>query len=73
MRFWVFAVAAIVSLPHHFITIDLGVLLEDEVQGQTDSKDEIITSVALVIMIIVTCAGVRYIAKLVNAVKPHIV
>jgi len=73
MRFWVFAVAAIVSLPRHFITVYLGVLLEDEAQGQNDSKDKIITYVVLAITIVVTYAAVRYIGKLVNAVKPQIV
>ncbi len=33
MKFWVFLLSAIVSLPRHFITVYIGVTLDDEVKG----------------------------------------
>ncbi len=34
MKFWVFILSAIVSLPRHFATVYIGVALEDETSGQ---------------------------------------
>ncbi|KLO10021.1 hypothetical protein SCHPADRAFT_833146, partial [Schizopora paradoxa] len=73
MRFWVFVVAAIASLPRHFVTVYLGVLLEDEAKGSNDKKDKIITYAALIVTIIITYFAVCYIGKLVNDVKPQII
>ncbi|KAK0447378.1 uncharacterized protein EV420DRAFT_1568434 [Desarmillaria tabescens] len=69
----VFCIAAILSLPKQFITVYLGVILEQSSTGTTDTKSRIISDVVLVITFLITIAAMWYIYHQMNKVKPEVI
>jgi len=74
MKFWVFLVSAIVSLPRHFITVYIGVTLNDEAKDVTSTtKEKIITYIVLAATIVVSVVALRYVNKLTQNVKDDVI
>ncbi|KAF5346208.1 hypothetical protein D9756_011139 [Leucocoprinus leucothites] len=69
----VFSIAAILSMPKQFITVYLGVLLEQSAEGVTDKKSRIISDVVLAITVLITVAAMWYILREMNRVKPTVI
>ncbi|KLO06843.1 hypothetical protein SCHPADRAFT_945770 [Schizopora paradoxa] len=73
MSFWVFSVAAVVSLPKHFVTVYIGSVLEQEGTGGQDTKNRIITYSVFAITTVVTILAFHYLGKKIDAVKHDVV
>ncbi|KAL0948375.1 hypothetical protein HGRIS_010957 [Hohenbuehelia grisea] len=73
MGIFVFSLAAILSMPKQFITVYLGVILEQSESGTTDKKSQIISRVVLAITVLITVAAMWYILRQMNKVKPEII
>ncbi|KAI3611440.1 cytoplasm protein [Moniliophthora roreri] len=83
----VFSLAAILSMPKQFITVYLGVLLEQSADdpnqpqgsgGQTTDtsdhkKDQLISKIVLAITFLITVAAMWYILRQMNKVKPEVI
>ncbi|KAK0473594.1 hypothetical protein IW261DRAFT_1306799, partial [Armillaria novae-zelandiae] len=69
----VFCIAAILSLPKQFVTVYLGVILEQSATGDTDKKSKIISGAVLALTIVITVAAMKYILKQMNKVKPAVI
>ncbi|KAF5375564.1 hypothetical protein D9615_009175 [Tricholomella constricta] len=69
----VFSIAAILSMPKQFITVYLGVILEQSSTGVKDQKSAIITDVVLAITFIITVVAMWYIFRQMNKVKEEII
>ncbi|KAJ7501073.1 hypothetical protein B0H11DRAFT_2224910 [Mycena galericulata] len=68
MKFWIFLVAAVVSLPKHLVMVYIGVAL-----NSNSSKSRTIPSIFLAITIIITILAMRYIRILREKAKPGVV
>ncbi|KAJ7720657.1 hypothetical protein DFH07DRAFT_1008481 [Mycena maculata] len=68
MPFWVFLVAAIVSLPKQLVTVYIGVAL-----NSNSSESEKIQKIVLVITILITVLAMAYLRRLREAAKPAVV
>lgn len=73
MGVFVFALAALLSLPKQLVTVFIGVILEQSGTGTTSSTDRIVSDVVLVVTIAITIAAGYYIYVLINRVKPSII
>ncbi|KAG6872127.1 hypothetical protein C0995_012705 [Termitomyces sp. Mi166 len=73
MGIFVFSLAAILSMPKQFITVYLGVLLQQSATGSTDTKSRIISDVVLAITILITFLAMWYIYHMMNKVKPQVI
>jgi len=73
MSVWTFALAAFFSLPKQFLTVYLGVALEDSDTGHSSTKDTIIQDVVIGITVVVTAAAMWYIYHLMNLAKPKVI
>ncbi|EKM57848.1 uncharacterized protein PHACADRAFT_89628 [Phanerochaete carnosa HHB-10118-sp] len=73
MSIWTFMLAAFLTLPKQFITVYLGVALEDSEDGQSSTKDNIIKYVVIAFTTIVTFVAMWYIYKLMAKVKPEVI
>ncbi|EKM77274.1 hypothetical protein AGABI1DRAFT_130686 [Agaricus bisporus var. burnettii JB137-S8] len=69
----VFSIAAILSLPKQFITVYLGVLLEQSADGTETSTSRVISGVVLGITTLITFVAMWYIYHLMNKVKPEVI
>ncbi|KAF9560438.1 hypothetical protein CPC08DRAFT_690092 [Agrocybe pediades] len=69
----VFSIAAILSMPKQFITVYLGVILENSGTGTEDKKSRIISDTVLAITFLVTVAAMWYILRQMNKVKPQVI
>ncbi|KXN80895.1 Golgi apparatus membrane protein TVP38 [Leucoagaricus sp. SymC.cos] len=69
----VFSIAAILSMPKQFITVYLGVILEQSADGTQDTKSRIISDVVLAITILITALAMWYILREMNKVKPDVI
>ncbi|GLB42916.1 putative SNARE associated Golgi protein [Lyophyllum shimeji] len=69
----VFSLAAILSMPKQFITVYLGVILEQSSTGVKDRKSTIISDVVLAITFIITLVAMWYIYRQMNKVKPEVI
>ncbi|KAF9467631.1 hypothetical protein BDZ94DRAFT_1248593 [Collybia nuda] len=69
----VFSIAAILSMPKQFITVYLGVILEQSNSGVQDTKSRIISDVVIAVTIIITVVAMWYIFRQMNKVKPEII
>lgn len=69
----VFSIAALLSMPKQFITVYLGVILEQSSTGQQDTKSRIISDVVLTITILITFVAMWYILHQMNLVKPEVI
>ena len=68
-----FSIAAILSLPKQFITVYLGVALEQSEDGQSSTSDTIIKDVVLGVTTVITIGAMWYIYHRMNKVKPQVI
>ncbi|KAI0350431.1 hypothetical protein OH77DRAFT_1413055 [Trametes cingulata] len=73
MGIWTFSIAAILSLPKQFITVYLGVALEQSEDGSSSTRDTIIKDVVLGTTTIITIGAMWYIYHKMNQAKPHVI
>ncbi|KLO10015.1 hypothetical protein SCHPADRAFT_833128 [Schizopora paradoxa] len=74
LKFWIFLLSAIISLPRHFVTVVIGVTLGDEAKhGSNRTKEKIITYVVLAVTIVVSILALRYINKLADGVRADVI
>ncbi|KAI0819566.1 snare associated Golgi protein-domain-containing protein [Trametes gibbosa] len=73
MSIWTFSIAAILSLPKQFITVYLGVALEQSEDGQSSTRDTIIKDVVLGATTLITIGAMWYIYHKMNQAKPHVI
>ncbi|KAI0636350.1 hypothetical protein C8Q77DRAFT_1051643 [Trametes polyzona] len=73
MGIWTFSIAAILSLPKQFITVYLGVALEQSEDGKSSTRDTIIKDVVLGATTIITIGAMWYIYHKMNQAKPHVI
>ena len=73
MSVWVFSVACILSMPKQFVTVYLGVILEQSGTSTQTSKNKIISDVVLVITLIITALAMWYLMSLMKKVKPDVI
>ncbi|KAI0691842.1 hypothetical protein C8T65DRAFT_587088, partial [Cerioporus squamosus] len=68
-----FSIAAILSLPKQFITVYLGVALEQSEDGTSSTSDTIIKDVVLGVTTLITIGAMWYIYHQMNKVKPQVI
>ncbi|TFY50260.1 hypothetical protein EVJ58_g11121, partial [Rhodofomes roseus] len=73
MSIWTFIVAAILSLPKQFITVYLGVALEQSDKSGSSTRDTIVKDVVVGITVIITFVAMWYIYNLMNKAKPEVI
>jgi len=73
MNIFVFSLAAILSLPKQFITVYLGVILEQSGTGTQTSQSRIISDVVLSVTILITFVAMWYIFHRMDKVKPQVI
>ncbi|KAI0951488.1 hypothetical protein AcW1_008522 [Taiwanofungus camphoratus] len=73
MGVWTFCAAAFLSLPKQFITVYLGVALEQSDNGGGSRADNIVKDVGIVLTTIITFAAMWYIYSKMNKIKPQII
>ncbi|KAJ3901721.1 hypothetical protein F5879DRAFT_307221 [Lentinula edodes] len=72
MKFYIFLAAAVLSLPKQLVTVYIGVLMADSVDG-TDKKDRIASILVSVVSFIVTSIALRIIRQETNKIKPQVI
>ncbi|KAJ7736724.1 hypothetical protein DFH07DRAFT_842599 [Mycena maculata] len=73
MGIFTFSIAAILSLPKQFITVYLGVILEQSGEGTTTTKSRIISDSVLALTFLVTLLAMWYIFHQMSLVKPAVI
>ncbi|KAI0648607.1 hypothetical protein C8Q79DRAFT_904658 [Trametes meyenii] len=73
MGIWTFSIAAILSLPKQFITVYLGVALEQSEDGTSSTRDTIIKDVVLGATTLITIGAMWYIYHKMNQAKPRVI
>ncbi|KAF7328918.1 hypothetical protein MVEN_02521600 [Mycena venus] len=73
MNIFVFSIAAILSLPKQFITVYLGVILEQSDNGTTSTKSKIISDSVLAATFLVTILAMWYIFHQMAIQKPLVI
>lgn len=73
MSVWVFSVACILSMPKQFITVYLGVILEQSGTGTETTKNKVISDVVLLITLAITAAAMWYLMRLMKQAKPDVI
>jgi uncharacterized membrane protein YdjX (TVP38/TMEM64 family) len=68
-----FIIAATLSTPKQFVTVYLGVILEQTGTNTQTSKNRLISDVVLVITLIVTAAAMWYLMHKMRQVKPEVI
>ncbi|KAM5544031.1 hypothetical protein V8D89_002217 [Ganoderma adspersum] len=68
-----FSIAAILSLPKQFITVYLGVALEQSEDGKSSKSDTIIKDVVLGLTTLITIGAMWYIYHKMNQAKPLVI
>lgn len=69
MNIWVFTLAAFLTLPKQFITVYLGVLLEQSADGKRSTRDTIISDSVLAITILITVLAAWWIWREMGRVR----
>lgn len=69
MNIWVFTLAAFLSLPKQFITVYLGVLLEQSADGKRSTKDTIISDSVLAVTFLITVIAAWWIWREMGRVR----
>lgn len=69
MNIWVFTLAAFLSLPKQFITVYLGVLLEQSADGKRSTRDTIISDSVLAITFLITVIAAWWIWREMSRVR----
>ncbi|KAJ3994868.1 hypothetical protein F5050DRAFT_1771200 [Lentinula boryana] len=72
LHFHIFLAAAVLSLPKQLVTVYIGVLLEDSING-TSKKDKIASIAVAIVFAIVTSFAFRYVNRKMDEVKPQII
>ncbi|CAE6532333.1 unnamed protein product [Rhizoctonia solani] len=72
MGIWVFTLAAFLSLPKQFITVYLGVLLEQSADGTRSTKDTIISNSVLVVTFLITVIAAWWIWREMGRVRVEV-
>ncbi|KAG9312603.1 hypothetical protein JVU11DRAFT_7000 [Chiua virens] len=73
MNIFIFVIAALLSMPKQFITVYIGVLLENSANGTTSKSNKILSYVVTGVTILVTVAAMWYIQREINRVKPEVI
>ncbi|PPR02682.1 hypothetical protein CVT24_002104 [Panaeolus cyanescens] len=73
MNILVFSIAAILSMPKQFITVYLGVVLEQSGTATPSKKDVILRDTMVAVTILVTILAMWYILHLMNKAKPQVI
>ncbi|KAI0077787.1 hypothetical protein K474DRAFT_1595263 [Panus rudis PR-1116 ss-1] len=73
MGIWTFSLAALLSLPKQFMTVYLGVALEQSESGDKSTSDKIIQALVIGITTIVTIGAMWYVYHKMNLVKPIVI
>ncbi|CAK5263286.1 unnamed protein product [Mycena citricolor] len=73
MNIFVFSIAAALSLPKQFVTVYLGVVLEQSTTGQKDLKNKLISYAVVGVTVLVTVLAMWYIYREMNLVKPQVI
>ncbi|KII84780.1 hypothetical protein PLICRDRAFT_146272 [Plicaturopsis crispa FD-325 SS-3] len=73
MGIFTFTIAAILSSPKQFITVYLGVILEQSKDGTDSTKNKIISDSVLAITMAVTIAAMWYLLRKMNQVKVDVI
>ncbi|KAJ7334851.1 hypothetical protein DFH08DRAFT_784947 [Mycena albidolilacea] len=68
MQFWVFLVAAVVSLPKQIVLVYVGVAL-----ASNDSRSDKIQRIVIGVTVVITVIGMVYIRRLMKAAQPAVV
>ncbi|KAL5503758.1 hypothetical protein ACEPAH_7829 [Sanghuangporus vaninii] len=69
----VFALAAFLSLPKQFVTVYIGVILEESGTGTESTRDRLISYSVLAVTSIVTCIAMWYMYKKMDEVKVDVI
>lgn len=72
MGFYTFIAAAVCSLPKQLVTVYIGVLLEDSING-TSSRDKIASIAVAIIFAGVTSFAFRYVNRKMDEIKPAVI
>ncbi|KAI0750333.1 hypothetical protein C8Q80DRAFT_1270059 [Daedaleopsis nitida] len=73
MGVWTFSIAAVLSLPKQFLTVYLGVALEQSEDGGGSTTDTIIKDVVLGVTTVITIGAMWYIYNEMNKVKVQVI
>ncbi|KAI0806058.1 snare associated Golgi protein-domain-containing protein [Irpex lacteus] len=73
MSIWTFSIAAFLSLPKQFLTVYLGVALEQSETGTSSTSDTIIRDTVIGLTTVVTFVAMWYIYHLMNKAKPQVI
>lgn len=73
MKFYIFLSAAILSLPKQFVEVYVGSVIEQDGTSEGNSKNHLIETIVIIVTIVITIVAMRYIRRLMDAVKPDIV
>lgn len=69
----VFCLAAILSLPKQFITVYLGVIIEQSSTNTQSTKSRIISDVVVAVTVLITFVAMWYIFRQMDKVKPQVI
>ncbi|KAI8995701.1 snare associated Golgi protein-domain-containing protein [Trametes punicea] len=73
MSIWTFCIAAILSLPKQFVTVYLGVALEQSEDGTSNTRDTVIKDIVLGVTTLITIVAMWYIYHKMNQVKSRVI
>ncbi|CAE6474183.1 cytoplasm protein [Rhizoctonia solani AG-1 IA] len=69
MGIWIFTLAAFLSLPKQFITVYLGVILEQSADGTQSTQDTIISNAVLIVTFLITVVAAWWIWREMGRVR----
>ncbi|CCO34118.1 Golgi apparatus membrane protein TVP38 [Rhizoctonia solani AG-1 IB] len=69
MGIWIFTLAAFLSLPKQFITVYLGVILEQSADGTRSTQDTIISNAVLIVTFLITVVAAWWIWREMGRVR----
>jgi hypothetical protein len=72
MNIWIFSLAAFLTLPKQFITVYLGVLLEQSADGSRTTRDTIISDVVLAVTFLITVVAAWWIWREMSRVRVEV-
>ncbi|KZT64175.1 hypothetical protein DAEQUDRAFT_732966 [Daedalea quercina L-15889] len=73
MSVWTFLISAFLSLPKQFITVYLGVALEQSDSGGGSTSSKALEDVVVGLTVVITFAAMWYIFRLMNRAKPEVI
>ncbi|KAE9399665.1 hypothetical protein BT96DRAFT_919974 [Gymnopus androsaceus JB14] len=72
MKFFIFVAAAVLSLPKQLVTVYIGVLLGESING-TSSKERIASALLSVVSFIITTIAYKFLNREINKIKPEVI